>query len=113
MPDLIKLYIRSALWGLVLAAIFVGMLLWFNVMNLWSLVSTSDKGVVALLALWISNAIVFGGVQFAWAIMDMAEDDDDEPRGGTKIGPEMQRELLPIPVRSDVGSGQSRQLRRR
>ncbi|CUH75191.1 hypothetical protein TRM7557_00262 [Tritonibacter multivorans] len=113
MPDLIKLYIRSALWGLVLAAIFVGMLMWFNVMNLWSLISGSNEGVIALLALWIANAIVFGAVQFAWAIMDMAEDDDDEPRGGTKVGPQMQRDLVAIPVRSDGKSGQARQLRRR
>lgn len=113
MPDLIKLYIRSALWGLVLAAIFVGMLLWFNVMNLWSLISGSDMGFVALLALWMGNAVVFGAVQFAWAIMEMAEDDDDEPRGGTKSDAALERDLIAIPVRSHTPSRQAQQLRRR
>jgi len=84
MPELIKLYIRSALWGLVLAAIFVGILLWFNIANLGALVFGSDAGVVAVLALWVSNAVVFGGVQFGFKIMAMAERDEG-PRGGTPV----------------------------
>lgn len=94
MPDLIKLYIRSAAWGFVISAVFVGLLMWFNVMNLWTLVAGSSSGIIALVLLWVAHGIVFGAVQFAWAIMDMADDDDDEPRGGTPIGPE----LRPIPV---------------
>jgi hypothetical protein len=82
MPELIKMYIRNVALGFVAAAVFVTMLLWFNVMNLWGLVSSSDAGVLAIFMLWFMNGIVFAGVQFAWAIMAMAED-DDEPRGGT------------------------------
>ena len=33
MPDLIKLYICNVAIGFGIAALFVGMLLWFNVMN--------------------------------------------------------------------------------
>ncbi|MCG7624552.1 MULTISPECIES: hypothetical protein [unclassified Epibacterium] len=94
MPELIKLYIRSALWGLVLAALFVGILLWFNVANLGALVFGSDAGVVAVLALWISNAVVFGGVQFGFKIMAMAER-DETPRGGTPVGPALRPVLVP------------------
>ncbi len=94
MPELIKLYIRSALWGLVLAAIFVAILLWFNVANLGALVFGSDAGIIAVLALWISNAVVFGGVQFGFKIMAMAER-DDTPRGGMSIGPELKPVLVP------------------
>ncbi|NIZ13101.1 hypothetical protein [Phaeobacter sp. HF9A] len=97
MPELIKLYIRSAIWGAVLAAIFVALLLWFNIANLGSLVFGSDAGLVAVFALWISNGVVFGGVQFGFKIMSMAER-DDTPRGGRRIGAQMQPELRPIPV---------------
>ena len=90
----------------------VCMLMWFNVMNLWTLVSEPSLGVCVVLALWLANAIVFGAVQFAWAVMDRSDDDDDELRGGNKIGPQMQRDLVAIPVRSNGRSGQARQLRR-
>jgi hypothetical protein len=96
MPELIKLYIRNVIIGFVIAAAFVAMLLWFNVMNLWHLVSTSDVGILAVLILWFSHGVVFAGVQFALAVMSMAQKQDDD-RGGT---PAVQ-EFLPVPVRVD------------
>lgn len=93
MPKLIKLYIRNVALGFAIAAAFVGMLLWFNVMNLWHLVSTSDVGLLALFILWFLNGIVFAGVQFGWAVMALAEKDSG-PRGGTP----MAHEFLAIPV---------------
>ena len=44
MPKLIRLYITHVIIGFVIAGAFVGMLLWFNIANLWHLVSHSDKG---------------------------------------------------------------------
>ena len=82
MPKLVRLYIRNVLIGFGVAAVFVGGLLWLNVMNLWHLVSTSDVGVLAVVVLWFAHGIVFAGVQFGWAVMAMAERDDDR-RGGT------------------------------
>ena len=38
---------------------------------------------MALFLLWFFHGIVFAGVQFAIAIMNMAE--DDEPRGGLRL----------------------------
>ncbi|MCQ0092483.1 hypothetical protein [Roseovarius sp. M141] len=81
MPKLIRLYITHVAIGFGIAGAFVGMLLWFNIANLWHLVSHSDKGWLAVLVLWLANGIVFAGVQFAIAVMNM-KDDDDEPRGG-------------------------------
>ena len=78
MPELIKLYIRHVVIGFAIAAAFVAMLLWFNVMNLWHLISTSDVGLIALFVLWFSHGVVFGGVQFGLAVMSMAE----PPEGG-------------------------------
>ncbi|TDE40910.1 hypothetical protein [Antarcticimicrobium sediminis] len=95
MPKLIKLYIRNVIIGFAIAAAFVAMLLWFNVMNMWHLVSTSDVGILAVLVLWLAHGVVFAGVQFAWAVMSMAERDESGPRGNTPV---RIKELHPVPV---------------
>lgn len=97
MPELVKLYIRNVVIGFAIAAAFVAMLLYFNVMNLWYLVTHSDAGILAVFILWFMNGIVFAGVQFAWAVMAMAEK-NDTPRGGT---PAALHDFQPIPVRTD------------
>jgi len=103
MPKLIRLYITQAAIGFGLAAVFVGMLLWFNIANLWHLVSTSDKGWLAVLILWVSNGIIFAGVQFGIAVMRMKDDDDDDDRGGGMRRRAMRREPATIPVRAESG----------
>ena len=97
MPELIKLYIRHVLIGFAIAAAFVAMLLWFNVMNLWHLISTSDVGLIALFVLWFSHGVVFAGVQFALAVMFMAE----PSQGG---GGKRQRVMQLVPVLLRVGA---------
>ncbi len=96
MPDLIRLYISSVATGFLIAAGVVAGLLWFNVANLGHLVTTSDVGVMAALLLWVFNGIVFAGVQFAIAIMGMADDDDDDDEGGH---PAYDAVLIPIRTR--------------
>ncbi|QIE47262.1 hypothetical protein G5B38_17980 [Pseudohalocynthiibacter aestuariivivens] len=105
MPKLIRLYITHVAIGFGIAAVFVGMLLWFNIANLWHLISTSDKGWLALLVLWFANGIVFAGVQFAIAVMRMKDDDDDEPRGGRRQRV-MRAQPQLIPVRVEAGRDQ-------
>ncbi|SLN35343.1 hypothetical protein ROG8370_01445 [Roseovarius gaetbuli] len=99
MPKLVRLYITQVAIGFGLAGVFVAMLLWFNIANLWHLVTHSDKGLLAVAILWFANGIVFAGVQFGIAVMRMKDDDDDEPRGGHRQHL-MQREyaVIPIPV---------------
>ncbi|KZY48191.1 hypothetical protein A3731_07010 [Roseovarius sp. HI0049] len=105
MPKLIRLYIKNVAIGFGLAGVFVGMLLWFNIANLWHLISTSDKGWIALFVLWISNGVIFAGVQFGIAVMRMKDDDDDDgPGGGLRERVDMRREYATIPVRADQGS---------
>jgi hypothetical protein len=101
MPKLIRLYITQVAIGFGLAGVFVAMLLWFNIANLWHLVTHSDKGVLAVLILCLANGIVFAGVQFAIAVMRMKDDDDDEPRGGRRQRV-MRREYAPVPVRVEA-----------
>lgn len=74
MPELIKLYIRSCITGFGVAAIFVATLIALDVANLRHLVLHSSDGTLALIVLWILNGIVFAGVQFGIAVMQMAED---------------------------------------
>lgn len=96
-PDLIKLYIKSCAIGFALSAVFVGLLMWFDVAGIGRLILGSDIGVMAAVVFWILNGIVFAGVQFGIAVMGMAQDDDDdEPRGG-RMMPVFLAE--PIPVR--------------
>lgn len=82
MPALVRMYIRHVLIGFAIAAVFVAGILWFNVGNLWHLVSTSPVGWMAVAMLFFANAIVFSGVQFAIAVMQMAE--KEEKGGGTR-----------------------------
>ena len=75
MPKLVRFYIRHTIIGFIAAAGFVAMLLWFNVANLWHLISTSDVGLLALFMLWMFHGIVFSGVQFGISIMQLGKDD--------------------------------------
>ncbi len=94
MPKLISLYMRQTAIGFALSAVFVGMLLYFNVVNLWHLVTHTDGGFLAVGLLWVFNGIVFAGVQFGITIMRMADTEDDRDDGGNRS-----REYATIPVR--------------
>ncbi|MGP6086513.1 hypothetical protein [Antarctobacter jejuensis] len=95
MPKLIRLYITQVLTGFGLSAVFVGALLWFNVANLWHLISGSDVGLVAVAMLWVFNGIVFAGVQFGISIMRMG-DDDDTGGGKRQPGPAVRAEPIAV-----------------
>ena len=88
MPDLIKMYIRQSVIGFALSAVFVALLLYFNIVNLWHLVTHTDVGLLAVFLLWLFNGIVFAGVQFGISIMLMKydDDDDDDDHRGRPIG---------------------------
>lgn len=92
MPLLIKLYIRQVIIGYVISAAFVAMLMVFDIANLWSLISGSTVGWLALLMLWVFNGIVFAGVQFALALPKGHGEDDD--RG--------HRDALPIALAEPI-----------
>ena len=76
MPDLIKLYIRHSLIGFAIAGVFVAVLLYLNVMNLWTLVSNDQSAILVVFILWFFNGVVFASVQFAYAVMNLAEKPD-------------------------------------
>ncbi len=96
MPQLIQVYIRQALIGFGLAALFVAGLLALDVAHLWRLVSHSPMGWIAVTMLWVANGIVFAGVQFAITIMQMGEESDG-PRGGRRQGT-----MVPVRVAAEA-----------
>lgn len=92
MPKLIRLYIVNVAIGFALAVVFVAGLVWMDVAGLRHLILESSVGWVAALMLVMFNGVVFAGVQFAIAVMRMA-DPDDTPRGGKR------QEMVLAPVR--------------
>jgi len=98
MPIIFQFYIKHCLIGFGVSAVFIATLLYFNVANLWHLISTSDVGLMALVVFWVLNGIVFAGVQTGVAVMMMAEDDDDDDddrRGNAPSG------LVPVRQQAD------------
>lgn len=73
MPRLARLYLRHCAIGFALAAVFVAALLALDVGGLWHLVRSVEGGGLAVALLVVFNGIVFAGVQFALAVMGMAE----------------------------------------
>jgi anti-sigma factor RsiW len=96
MPKLVALYIRSVAIGFAISAGFLAVLIWQDVAGLGGLILGSSSGLVAAIMLFMSNGIIFSGVQFAIAVMAMAEPQQG-PRGGTRA-PVVRRELIPIKV---------------
>ena len=78
LPKVFKLYLVSALNGFGISLAFVAAILLFNVANLRHLVGTSDVGVMATVAFWVLNGIVFSGVQFAFALSQMVRAENTE-----------------------------------
>lgn len=102
MPALVRMYIHHVLIGFVLGLLFTGLLLWLNVGNLWHLVTTARGGYLAVAMLVMFNAFVFSGVQFAIAIMNMAEDDG---QGGGTRDPLVAEEPAPVAAESGGNRG--------
>lgn len=102
MPKLVRLYIVNVAIGFALAAVFVALLLWFNVAGLGRLVMASDIGLVAVGMLVFFNGIVFGGVQFAISVMRMGGRDGQGGGGGrwTLTKGVIDPALLRVPVRA-------------
>lgn len=73
-PILVQFFIKHILIGFGLAAVFVGMLLGFDVMGLRGMIAREEYWPSALFNLCFGNATVFGAVQVAYAVMSMAED---------------------------------------
>ena len=102
MPELVRLYIRQCLIGFAIAAVFVGGLVWLNVANLQHLILNTQGGYLALFLLFFFNGLVFAGVQFAIAVMGMAEDPGRDGGRAAPAAVPMAEVFDPVPVRIDA-----------
>ncbi len=84
MPKLVRLYLVNIAFGFLLAVIFTAALIGLNIANLRHLVTSVSAGWVAVAMLVAFHTVLFAGVQFAIAVMRMAED-PGKPRPGRKI----------------------------
>ena len=101
MPTLVRFLLRHALIGFVLAMVFVGALLAFDVARLGTLVWASPSGGLAVAALTFALGLTFGSVQMGVAVMLLGEDNDRPTRGGGRratLAPAVRR-LVPVVVR--------------
>ena len=93
MPKLVRLYIVNCALGFAIAAAFAAGLLVLDVAHLRHLVFGSPMGWLAAGMMVMFNGVVFAGVQFAIAVMRMAE-----PEDGPRSGKAQRLPLRPIPV---------------
>lgn len=84
MPKLVRLYIRHTIIGFAISAVFVALLLGLNVVNLWHLVTHAPGGWLAAFLLFMFNGIVFSGVQFGIAVMNLGEETGKGPSGNAR-----------------------------
>ncbi|MEJ6389640.1 hypothetical protein [Gymnodinialimonas ulvae] len=98
MPSHIRFLLRHAAFGAVIAAAFVGLVLWANIGNLWHLVTHTPQGFFAVGIFWVLCTITFGSVQMGIRIMMLAEKEEDDGGGGTR-SPQAVFEPDTIPVR--------------
>jgi len=95
MPKLVRLYIVNVAIGFGLACAFTALLILFDVAHLRHLVTATQGGWLAVVMMVLFNTIVFGGVQFAIAVMRMAEP-EDRPRGGHRFRQRAEPALVPV-----------------
>ena len=103
MPKLVRLYIVNIAIGFLLAVIFTGALIGLNVANLRHLVTSVSGGWVAVTMLIAFHTVLFSGVQFAIAVMRMAED-PETPSPGRRIRVWRQPARLRVPATTRHGA---------
>lgn len=96
MPQLVRFYIRHVLIGFAIAAVFVAGLVALDVMGLRHLLLHTDGGTLALVMLVFGNGVVFAGVQFAIAVMGLAEPRPPSGGRGARLGWLPRRNLRPV-----------------
>lgn len=78
MPQLVRFLVRHALIGFVLAFVFVGALLVFDVGGLRRLAAASSYGPLAIAALTFATGLTFASVQMGMAVMLLGHRSDTE-----------------------------------
>ncbi len=102
MPELVRMYIKHCLIGFAIAGVFVAGLVGLNVANLQHLLLSSPGGLLGLFLLFFFNGLLFASVQFAIAVMGMAETPEDGGNAPQRVPMDdafgREPALIPIPV---------------
>ena len=77
---LIRLLIKNAILGFVVAALFVAALIWSDTAQLGSLMAASPFGWLAAAMLTFFTGLTFASVQMGIAIMHIGSEDEDSGR---------------------------------
>jgi len=85
LPPLIRFILLHGAIGFGISALFVAVLLGTDAGGLAALLLGAESHPLPALLLWFFCGLTFGSVQIAAAVMLHGQDDDDEPRGGTRI----------------------------
>lgn len=99
LPELVRLYLRNIALGFLLALVFTGLLLALDVAHLRHLTLETSGGWLAIVMLVVFNTIVFAGVQFAIAVMRMAEPGAPPRRGNRAPVARSEAVAVPAPAR--------------
>lgn len=102
MPPLIALFLRNAVIGFALAAVFVAGLVVFDVAGLGALLTKSLAGLFGMGVLTFFLGLTFGSVQIGIAVMALGN--QDHPGSGHRLWfrrqPQPEAEAIPLRVRA-------------
>lgn len=96
MPKHILFLLKHAAIGALAALVFVGLLFWLNVANLWHLVTQTSGGWIAAAVMCVLFVVTFASVQMGRAIMGLGVDEGSA--GGGSGTPITKHEAIAIPV---------------
>lgn len=68
---------RHLIVGAIAAALFTGLLLFFDLFGLWGLIKTTGSPVVAVVMLFGGCLVTFGSLAMGAAVMMLGEEDDN------------------------------------
>ena len=103
MPELIRLYITQVAIGFAVALAFVTGFVALDLGGLRHLVLETEMGWLAYIMLVMFHGVVFAGVQFAIAIMRMAEPEDKGPKRGSRAPVTDRPVSVAVPVAVQAG----------
>jgi len=66
--------------GVVGGVVLGFLLLYFNVSNLWGMISTARDGWIVLIMLFTSLCLTFGSISMGWGIFSLAQERDEPPQ---------------------------------
>lgn len=73
----IRFMMTHLLVGAIAAALFTGLLLYFDLFGLWGLIKTTGSPVVAVVMLFGGCLVTFGSLAMGAAVMMLGEEDDN------------------------------------